>query len=193
MEEITTRADLIIDGQAISEDGIINSYRDPNDPSKPDPTYFSIGQAFTIKVNRYIKGEGPSYLNLVLNQGHVDKSLSELSTSDIEQAMIDQNILPLPLNQRYIMFLRFVSDNYIDFSGDIYTGLAHPWRFEVTTTDCVQPVDKEADLYRYFPSQSLNDFIESVNNPAMYPGLSYPPPLAPSRCPAMDKSPYPYP
>lgn len=193
MKEITDKSDIIIIGQPTKKNGIINTDRDPNDPSKPDPQYFGIGQIYEVEVSNYLKGDGVNTLYIVEYQGHAFQNPQELTENEIEQAMQRENIIPLSISKRYIMFLRSFTDDYVDFPYQHYSGVGHPWRFEITDSDCVQPDDEITDLSIYFPPTLLDKFIQYINNPAIFPEVPYPAPLSPGRCPIpnIDTTPYP--
>lgn len=193
MDEITDKSDVIIIGEPTKKDGIFNTDRDTKDPSKPDPQYFGIGQVYEVEVGDYLKGEGPNTIKIVEYQGHITQNPQELTENDIKQAMQRENIMPLSIGLRYIMFLRSFTDNYVDFPYQHYSGIGHPWRFEITDSNCVQPDDEITELSIYFPPTSLDIFIQYINNPATFPEVPYPAPLSPGRCPIskFDTTPYP--
>ena len=44
--------------------------RDPNDPSRPDPNYATIGNVYDIRVERFLKGSGDETLSVVQPIGY---------------------------------------------------------------------------------------------------------------------------
>jgi hypothetical protein len=168
MEEITNEASTIIIGRPVGERGIVNTARDPNDLSKPDSEYFGIGQVYEVEVISYIKGEAANTLYVIQSHGQARISSQELSESDIEQGRQRENIIPLSLNENYVMFLNPAEYAYGDFPIDqLFGGRGHPWRFRINELDCVLPEDS-IDLLRYFPAQSLDSFINSIENPSVF-------------------------
>ena len=167
MQELVDRADIIIIGRPVGENGVINTNRNPSDTSQPDPSEFSLGQIYEIEVLHYIEGEGPATLYAIQYQGCIFEQVGEeISESDIERARQREGIIPLSLNQRYIMFL-YLNDVYQESPLVLYSGTAHPWKFSINELDCVQPED-ELDLQMYFPPQTLESFITWIENPGMY-------------------------
>jgi hypothetical protein len=196
LSEIVDRSDVIVIARATAIKGIVNTARDPNDHTMPDPIYFSIGQIYVVRVDSYIKGDGSKLIYVIQNEGFIP-SESQVSTSDdIEQAQKLSDSAPLIIGRQYIMFLSFHDPEYSydDFPiNEFLFAKGHPWRFEITNTECVQPEDGITELYIYFPAQSLEEFIQLIENPNSTTELPYPAPLSPTRCAPESITTNPYP
>jgi len=139
---------------------------DPNDPTKQDPEYFGIGQVYEVEISSYIKGEGPKSLYVIQNQGIVNRDLHKLSDDDIERAQKMSKVIPLSINEQYVLFLHPASYSYGKFPLEqLVVGRGHPWVFRINELDCVQIEDSIANVLRYFPARTLDEFIGSIRNP----------------------------
>jgi hypothetical protein len=185
LKEIVDRSDVIVVGRASNKKGIVNIARDPSNHTIPDPIYFSIGQIYEVQIDSYLKGEGKSNIFVIQNEGFFSLASQQPTSEIIEQAKNHSDSIPLIIGKRYIMFLSSHDPeySYADFPIDEFLfAKGHPWQFEITDTDCVQPVDKITDLYMNFPAQTLDKFIQFINNPTTFPEVPYPAPLSSERC-----------
>jgi hypothetical protein len=195
MEDRLKHTDIVIIGRPVGEKGIINGARDVSDLTKTDPDMFGILQVYEVEVIRYIKGEGANSLFVVQHQGTVFLNTQELSESAIEAARERENVIPLAINERYVMFLAFSEFAYEGYPTEqLAGGLGHPWLFRINELDCVQAEDVDsAWLLNYFPPQTLEGFIQWVENPALYVGsFPYPAPEVEDQC-IIDSLSKPYP
>jgi hypothetical protein len=196
LSELVSSADVIFIGEALSTRGIVNTARDPSNHSIPDPMYFSVGQIYRVETESYLKGEGPSNIYVIQNEGFIHLESSSPSENEIQTAKEQSDSTPLIIGRRYIMFLSYHDPEYSydEFPiDDFLFAKGHPWRFEITDSNCVQPENGLQEVYRYFPAMPLTEFIQYFNTPAIYPELAYPAPLSPERCPvvSIDTTPYP--
>jgi len=185
MEDLLKHTDIVILGRPVGEKGIINTAREVSDLTKTDPDMFSIGQVYEVEVIRYIKGEGANSLFVVQHQGTVFLNTQELSESAIEAARERENVIPLAINERYVMFLAFSEFAYEGYPTEqLVGGVGHPWRFRINELDCVQAEDLDSFwLLNYFPPQTLDGFIQWIENPALYGGsFPYPAPEDQYQC-----------
>jgi hypothetical protein len=190
--EIVDRSDVIVLGQPTLRQGVVNTARDPNDPAKEDPELFGIGRVYEVKVEGYLKGDGPELIYVVQSEGLIPSKSQELTEENFEQARQLFKPLPLELGKRYIFFLHSPQFTYSEFSrANLFGGIGHPWRFEITSSECVQPEDEVTDLYRYFPAQPLEDFVKLISDPSSIVEMPYPAPAGPETC--LPERPTPYP
>lgn len=174
-KEIVDRSSAIVIGWPTSTKGVVNTARDPKDPTRQDPNYFGIGQVYEVQVDRYLKGNGPDLIYVIQNEGLIPSKSKEVTEDEVVQAKKLSNTLPLTIGDQYIMFLSASEFSYDNFSKDgLFIGRGHPWRFEVTSSECVQPEDALTVVIRYFPSQTLDKFIELINDPNAAPEMPYP-------------------
>jgi len=185
MEDLLEHTDIVIIGRPVGEKGIINGARDVSDLTKTDPNMFGISQVYEVEVIRYIKGEGANSLFVAQHHGTVPLGSQELSESDVEAARERENIIPLTLDERYVMFLAFSEFAYEGYPTEqLVGGLGHPWRFRINELDCVQVEDVDsAWLLNYFPPQTLDGFIQWIENPELYiESIPYPAPQDKYQC-----------
>lgn len=195
--EITTKSDLIVIGRAIEQNEIINTARDPDDPLKPDPKYFSIGQIYTIQVDEYIKGNGPKSFHILQHRGFfVPEDGKSPSADELENALKGSGVELLDPLKSYIMFLRASDHSYEGYEKEsLYVGVAHPWLFDLADSKCVKLEDSISALEGYFPSQPYEIMRMKIN--AAIDGKEfdstniYPPPYSEQLCPADAPLPYP--
>jgi len=108
IQELAYYSDIIVVGQIVSKEKIINTARDPSDPTQPDPRFFSIGQVYKVEAERVLKGESIKHLLVLQNQGLLATTSSMRPNSVEIESEINRNeqktFLPLSLNTRYIFF-----------------------------------------------------------------------------------------
>jgi len=174
-KEILENSYIILKGRAIQQKGVINSARDPNDLSKEDPNYFGIGQVYEVAVEEYLKGDGPTLINVVQNEGFILTQPEVVSEKEIELARSLSSSLPLSVDKRYIMFLASSELTYSGYkNGELFIGRGHPWKFEITTSDCVLPDDYIVETHRFFPPISLDRFVNHIIHPETFSSMTYP-------------------
>jgi len=196
--ELSSKSDTIIIGKIIAAGKVINTARDVVDPAKPDPNYFSVGQIYEVQVERYLKGDenGEKTIHIVQHQGFLVDGSRHPTRSEIEKAKAESDYIQLGVNQRLLMFLNKSRYEYGEYAkGTLFVGGWHPWLFDITDTECVQPIDTLEDIYVNFPSQPLTTFIKQINepfDPSTQPeSLPYPPPEALNTCSTKSSEPYP--
>lgn len=196
-KELVSAADVIILGQPTGSKGVVNTARNINDISQPDAGIFSIGQVYQVQVERYLKGDGPQSILVIQNQGYLSlESLGltadEVTASDIERARQSFAVLPLTIGRQYIFFLSTADFAYGELPKEgTFAAGGLPWRFHVASLDCVYTEDTEAEIARYYPPQTLDDFLELIENPASISGVPYPAPDTLQVCPPKVLRPYP--
>jgi hypothetical protein len=187
--EITNFADIIVTGKLKPIDKFFNGSRSPGERSKPDTDLFSIGHIYEIKVDSYLKGEGPDTLYLVIHEGFITPDENVTPSSEdmriIRKEKEGKDWKPLKLNSTYLLFLdRFDDDSYeIDSIPveNLFVGSTNPWMFDCQDTQQVVPEEPNpsldsGDLLLYFPPQPLESIIEQINQPYSTP-TPWPTPL----------------
>jgi len=157
--EIAHKADIIVIGMVTAEKDIINTSRDPRDPSKPSSKIFGIGQVYSVQIERYIKGNGDKTIPLVLGMGSIPTkdNIGTPNPTEIEHtkaANINIAYVPLSINRPYLMFLRVIDKNKyaLDgyYSNELYAGvLPSFWRYDITDPACARPESIHSN--KYFP------------------------------------------
>ncbi len=170
----------------------MNTARDPNDPTKPDLNNFGVGQVYDVQVDGYLKGDGSLLIDVVQSHGLIPSKSQGLTDDDFEQARKQSHILPLTIGKRYIMFLSSSEFSYDGYSkGELLGGRGHPWRFEITDAECVQPEDAITEIDRYFPSLPMDEFVKFIHDPNSFPEIPYPAPDSAGICALESTTPYP--
>lgn len=128
LEERTALAEIIVVGEITGLGAVFNSARDVSDNTKPATDVFSIGQEYTFRVQKYVKGEGPSDLTIVKSEGLVNLPPEKVTPQDIEQAKARDPGLPFQQGDTYLLFLNSIRI----FDGkDYYYGAELPWRYRI--------------------------------------------------------------
>ena len=195
--ELSSKSDTIIIGKIIATGEIINTARDFDDPAKPDPDYFSVGQIYEVDVEQYLKGDGDKIINILQNQGFLITRSKAPTTSEIERAMAEYDYVQLRPGQTYLFFINTAQNEYGEFTKEkLFAGVGHPWLFDMTDPECVQPLDTLEVIYAYFPPRPLTTFINQLIKPfdqsSQLESLPYPPPeTLNTTCPIKSSAPYP--
>jgi hypothetical protein len=170
IQELAHFADLIVIGQVVSKEKVINTARNPQDLSQPDPRYYSINQVYKVEVEKVIKGGDLKSLLVVQNQGFLSLTADQSpSLSEIEGEVHRNNqktYIPLSLNKRFFFFLRVLDKVNYDLDGyqsaDLYAGVAEPWRFEITGNGSVIPETLLSGTQKNFPSNNLETVLDAI-------------------------------
>lgn len=170
--DLTEKSKLILIGQVISKENIINMARNPENPEQPDDEVFVVGQVYRVKVSEYRKGDGPDELLVVQREGFIGADLPKTET-EIEKAKSIENYLPLNSETNYLMFL---NPKYGYPEGEYYVGTAEPWRFDINNPTRVIPESPWSEASLYFPPQTLENIIEQIDHPELFAGTPQPAP-----------------
>ena len=146
-QELAYYSDMIVVGQVVSKEQIINTARDPSDLTQPDPQHFSITQFYRVNVESILKGEPVTSLLVGQHQGYLEITSDTGPTPAEIEAEISRNeqitFTPLSLNTRYLFFLRIAAVEGDDLDGyestDLYAGVLEPWRFRITSDEFLIP------------------------------------------------------
>jgi hypothetical protein len=178
LKELVDMSDVIVIGRAVKIEGIVNTIRVAGNPIQQHPDYFGIGYVHQVEVESYLKGQGPNLIYVIQNVGFLARSQSqEITDEAIELAKLASNVVQLTLDKRYILFLGAARFSYENFSKEnLFSGRAHPWRFEFTKADCVQLEDEFTGLVRYFPPRPFEEFVKLIHDPNLSAEIAYPPP-----------------
>ena len=184
IQELAYYSDVIIIGQVVSKEQIINTARNPGDPTQPDPQFFSINQVYKVEVESVLKGKSSKTLLVVQNQGRLITTSDIRPTSAEIESEINRNaqntFVPLSLDIRYVFFLRVLDKISYDLGGykstDLFAGVVEPWRFRITSDRFVIPETLLPDANLCFPSKNLDDVeaIIEVNSSTYTPGYNNP-------------------
>ena len=173
--ELANRSKLIVIGQVIKADDIVNMARNPDDPTKPDNEIFIVGQVYMVSVIQFLKGdEKAETIYVVQQEGFLGPSVPK-NDSEIAKAKAIENYVPLSLDKGYLMFLEPMF-GYPE--GKYYVGVAQPWRFDVSDTKQVLPESPWEEAVRFFPSQTLDSIVYQIEHPELL-ASPYPPPATP--------------
>lgn len=104
-QELASRSTNIVIGSVIAPVEMINTARDIDDLSHPDPDYFSISQIYEVEVERYLKGKGEEIIDIVQNQGFLIIQSDPPTTSEIEKARMEYDYIHLHPGQTYLFFV----------------------------------------------------------------------------------------
>ena len=105
LREVIAESSLVVIGTVSGLGEIVNEARNPNEPDKPDPNLFHIGQVYHITVESYLKGQGGSNVDLVAAEGVIAGSDMHKTPLNFEQAKANDQHIPLVPGTRYLIFL----------------------------------------------------------------------------------------
>ncbi len=184
IQELAHYSDIIAIGQVVSKEQIINTARDPDHPTQPDPRFFSINQVYQVKVENILKGGAPKTLLVAQNQGLLAiPSNTKPTSTDVESEIRrNENItfVPLSMNIRYLFFLRILDKAGYDIDGikstELYAGVAEPWRFRVNPDGSLTPETLLSGLNPCLSQQtlaSIEAILTDLDQNAFIPGYNY--------------------
>ncbi|MEA3439247.1 MAG: hypothetical protein U9R58_03105 [Chloroflexota bacterium] len=169
LPEKAWKSDLIIIGEVISSEGIVNTSRDTQDVTKSSSEVFGIGEVYKIKIHKYIKGDGPGIIYLAQGQGAISlsaidyraPSLREINAS--RKANEGRTYVPFTLDKPYLMFIKKHDYDY-KINGynskDIHFGVYPPWRYDISDPKCAVP---ESPIeVQGFPPQPLSVILREI-------------------------------
>ena len=154
-EELVEQADIVVIGSAVEKGEVINTVRNPLDPTQPDPKLESVGQIYVIRVNQYVKGVGNDRIELVQSEGYLTAEM--VAGQTVEDAREQSEQIPLSLNKEYLLFLRRAPE--LD-DGNLYVGVAQPSRFDVSNPLAIVPESPWVYAKEYFPPQALAEVLQ---------------------------------
>ena len=130
---------------------------------EPDNSIVGIGTVYTIEVERYLKGDGASEIQVVqIEQFRTQSPGAAARVSDLESARF-----PFEQDGRYLLFL--MPQGQVGSMPDLFLGVAQPYRFKLTDSEA--KVDgPQGDLFRglhegtdaRFPDTSEQSLVDQV-------------------------------
>ena len=133
--------------------------RDPNDPSRPDPNYATIGNVYDIRVERFLKGSGDETLSVVQPIGYEAFVPGPPNTPGrITKGRDTTPNLLLQESSRYLLFLR---EN--EHAPGLWMGTVQPYRFTLSggTARVESPV---TSLDTEFPDRTEVELVSLVES-----------------------------
>lgn len=131
LSEVVRASSLIVIGMVYPIDDVVNTQRAVDDPARPDPTGFGIGQIYTVTVQQTLKGAPPTHLKIVQAEG-VILAPTECVTPDTIAAakrLWATYYLPFQPDTRYLLLLRSVD---LSPPRDLYfMGSDVVWRWQI--------------------------------------------------------------
>lgn len=133
LKERIAREPVVVIGQITGTGEVINMARDIYDNTKPAPDLFGVGQVYTFKVQRYLKGTGPNELNVANPEGLISADPATVTAADIQRAKEDSGYgnEAFQIGATYLLLLHRLDG--FDPSHNYFTGGIHPWRFVVAS------------------------------------------------------------
>lgn len=155
-------AQIIAIGQITGTGDVINMARNINDINKPDPTLFGVGQVYPFQVQQYLKGSGPSTLNVVQPEGQILADPATVAAADIQRAKTDSvyDYTAFQTGTTYLLFLRSLDG--FDPKNNYFTGAFYPWRFTVGS-DGTTTMEAPSGVFSQLPA----DFIPDADAPLL--------------------------
>ena len=134
--------------------------RDPNDPSRPDPNYATIGNVYDIRVERFLKGSGDETLSVVQPIGYEAFVPGPPNTPGrITKGRDTTPNLLLQESSRYLLFLR---EN--EHAPGLWMGTVQPYRFTLSggTARVESPVTSLDTEFKDRTEVELVSLVESL-------------------------------
>ena len=129
----------------------------PGDRSKPDPNYTMIGNVYEIEVERHLKGEGDTTLQIIQSIGFDAIVPGPPNMPDrLTQGRNDSLGVRLGSNSRYLLFLR----EFEDVPG-LWTGTVEPYRF-LLKNGRAQVESPVGNVGGEFPSRGEEELVSLV-------------------------------
>ena len=132
---------------------------------EPDNSIVGIGTVYTIEVERYLKGDGASEIQVVQIEQFRTQSPGEAArVSDLESARF-----PFERDGRYLLFLMPMPQRRVSSMPDLFLGVAQPYRFKLTDGEA-RADGPLGDLFRglhegtdaRFPDTSEQSLVDQV-------------------------------
>ena len=132
---------------------------------EPDNSIVGIGTVYTIEVERYLKGDGASEIQVVQIEQFRTQSPGEAArVSDLESARF-----PFERDGRYLLFLMPMPQGRVSSMHDLFLGVAQPYRFKLTDGEA-RADGPLGDLFRglhegtdaRFPDTSEQSLVDQV-------------------------------
>ena len=161
LSKLVAHSTLIVIGRTASDDPREERIqgRDPNDPSRPDPNYATIGNVYDIRVERFLKGIGVETLSVVQPIGYEAFVPGPPNTPGrLTRGRDTTPNLLLQKSSRYLLFLR---EN--EHAPGLWIGTAQPYRFTLSGgTAMVESPVKALDSR--FPDRTVVELVSLVES-----------------------------
>ncbi len=158
-QQLVSESNVIVIGQVVGAVETVNLARMPNDLTQPDPNVLSLGQVYSVTVQRYLKGAGALTLNIVQEEAFLSERTPK-TPENIQKARASYKLVPLRMGIKYLFFLR----NLLGFTGKNYfVGTRHPWRFTLPDSGDAEPESPWQYAKQVFPPQSTSGLIQTVS------------------------------
>lgn len=162
LNELVAKSQVIAVGQLSTTAETINMARDPSDPTKPDPEYSILGQVYRVAIQRYVKGNGGSTLDVVQPEGFLGQKTPK-TQENLNKARHTYEFVPFHSGTKYLLFLEPVRG----FPGKSYfTGPAQPWRFTVPDGGTAVPESPWKGASQAFPPMPTTSLLGQVEQQA---------------------------
>lgn len=160
LDELVAKSSIIVIGHVTGTDKTLNLARNPADPAQPDQQYYSVGQTYSVAVQRYLKGDGAAVVQLVQQEGFLVNPPAALTPRDIDRARAGVSFIPLQVGPTYLLFLRPLGGFPAD--AGYLTGTAQPARFTLPAGGTARAESPWGGAEQVFPPRSSATLIEQV-------------------------------
>lgn len=160
LDDLVRQSSVIVVATLSAVGETVNLARDPNDPARPDPEFFSLGQVYQVEVQRYMKGNGSTALKAVQAEGFMPNPPATMAAADIERLKRGYKYIPLHGSTTYLLFLRPLGG--FPAATGYLTGPAQPWRFTLSTAGNAQAESPWAGADQAFPVWSSASLLSQV-------------------------------
>ncbi len=166
LEQLVELSTVIAIGRLEGVEGEINLARDADNPSRASDDSYVLGQVYRLRVDRYLKGEGPDTIRVVQAEAWDYGGASRRATSSREaiqrlrQEALDAGyVIPLAPGITYLLFL---SPLGLVREDDYYAGTPQPWRFVLTEDGRAYPDSPWEPADEVFPPRPAEELLGEI-------------------------------
>lgn len=149
MASLTRMSDVIAVGAVLGEAGLREVSRNPNDPSRPDPSLTVSFQDYSFAVDAVMKGQAPRTIIVT------SARFGTVRKGERVGEFAYENFIPLDVGARYVLFLRTAPE-----MPGVYVLAFEPSRFKLGATAVASSNWK--DVGAFFPANAAGEFLSQV-------------------------------
>jgi hypothetical protein len=166
LEQLVELSTVIAVGRLEGTEGEINLARNADNRSRASDDSYVLGQVYRLRVERYLKGEGPDTIRVVQAEVWDYGGASRRAVSSREaiqrlrhEALDAGYVIPLAPDTTYLLFLRPLG---LVREDDYYAGTPQPWRFVLTEDGRAYPDSPWGPADEVFPARPAEELLGEI-------------------------------
>jgi len=166
LEQLVELSTVIAIGRLEGTEGEINLARNADNRSRASDDSYVLGQVYRLRVERYLKGEGPDTIRVVQAEVWDYGGASRRAVSSREaiqrlrhEALDAGYVIPLAPDTTYLLFLRPLG---LVREDDYYAGTPQPWRFVLTEDGRAYPDSPWEPADEVFPPRPAEELLGEI-------------------------------